>query len=284
LARARLAPQCAHPTHSAWSPHLALQAKMCGSVPLVAPGPALPMDTVGKSAEKPAGHLRLEIASAVSGEVLLPSATAASDWTVRRLKLSIARGVGVEASQQHLLFVGRLLSDSELVSSVLPSGEEITHTLTLIRSLPQVAAQPCTRTLIPDPQVTVSSEDGLMSSVRWRVDSRILKRTDKQLTSPTFELNLGVGLERIPFKLSIFARGSMSFMKCNGWGYMQLKCLQDLPKAAADFSLTAWASPSSDEADRTEDAMATSECTQEHCFATSAAARLPRRQAAERAH
>jgi len=217
-------------------------------------------------------EFQLQICSACSGEVLLKSVAVAADWTIRRLKLAIAHAVGTCATDQFLLFAGRVLADNEVLSSVLPQSRELPHTLMLLRSQPQAAVQRPAEASAAHRHLTVISTGELVSCVRWRVEARDLKRKDFSLTSPMFELNFGDGLEKIPFRITLLASDGRSFARSEGQGCIQLKCLSGLSTAEAHTRVLAWVSSGSESTPVAQETAV----EQEHCFATNAALRLPR--------
>jgi len=217
-------------------------------------------------------QLQVQINSACSGEVLLQSVTVAETWTVRRLKLAIARQVCAEAADQSLLFAGKLLADNEALSTLLPQAGGMPVILMLLRSQPKATTQLSAGASAARRQLIVTSNGEPVSCVRWRIEAQNLKRNDMTLTSPMFELSFGDGLEKVPFKLSLLASDGRSFARSRGQGCIQLKCIDGLPKAAACAGILAKVSSGS------EAIVAAAEATVDHghCFATNAALRLPR--------
>jgi len=206
--------------------------------------------------------LQLQINSACSGEVLLQNVAAEGTWTVRRLKLQIASDSCISFAGQILLFAGRLLADNEVLSTLLPQASEYPHVLMLVRSQPKASAG--------SRQLTVVSNGGPVSCVRWRVEAQNLRRKEMTLTSPMFELNFGDGLDKVPFKLSLLASDDRSFAKSKGRGFIQLKCLNG--EAATCAGVLARVSSSSDGVIAKQEAYV----DHEYCFATNAALKLPR--------
>eukprot|EP00443_Scrippsiella_acuminata_P048434 CAMPEP_0115230622 /NCGR_PEP_ID=MMETSP0270-20121206/32811_1 /TAXON_ID=71861 /ORGANISM="Scrippsiella trochoidea, Strain CCMP3099" /LENGTH=276 /DNA_ID=CAMNT_0002645221 /DNA_START=59 /DNA_END=889 /DNA_ORIENTATION=- len=214
--------------------------------------------------------LQLQINSACSGEVLLQSVAAEGTWTIRRLKLEIARDASTRAADQLLLFAGRLLADNEVLSTLLPQASEYPHVLMLVKSQPQVVAQP--EASADSRKLSVVSDGGPVSCVRWLVEAHNLRRRAMTLTSPMFELSFGDDLDKVPFKLSLMASDDQSFARSQGRGFIQLKCLGGAPKGAACAGVLARVSSGLDVTVAAQEAFV----DQEHCFATNAALKLPR--------
>lgn len=77
----------------------------------------------------------------------------------------------------------------------------------------------------------VFSVSSCIYRVRWTVDARILKSTDREKVSPPFELSFTVPVQ---FKLVLRpksigdGRGQAAFKKCRGLGLVDLRCLAEV--------------------------------------------------------
>lgn len=223
-------------------------------------------------------ELNLQIVSACSGDVLIEKVVAQTKWTVQRLKLAMARMLRCEIAEIHLLSGHRLLLDAEQLRECVPDDISVVpfYTLSMVRTL--LLSKDSTKSLpmTSDSRITVISQGYSTSTLRWLVDGRILRKSDKHQTTPTLELNLRDGLDAVPFKLSIFASGTTSFRKSGGRGFIQMKCMGDLRgtyQALTDISVTV----NSPYGDLGVNGAFFTVCTsQPHNFSTAAAARLPR--------
>lgn len=94
----------------------------------------------------------------------------------------------------------------------------------------------------PDPAVPrapvlqrVMSITSQVYRIRWTVDARKLKSTDREAVSPSFDLSLGVPLQ---FKMVVRpkvvneGRGGASFKKAKGKGAVELRCLAEVDPGA----------------------------------------------------
>jgi hypothetical protein len=72
-----------------------------------------------------------------------------------------------------------------------------------------------------------STADGY-ARIRWTVDARKLKGSDKQLVSPPFNVDLGMRLGPAVFKVLLKASGSSTFKRSLGFGCVQVKCASEL--------------------------------------------------------
>lgn len=68
--------------------------------------------------------------------------------------------------------------------------------------------------------------------VRWTVESKKLRGSDKQAVSPPLEVPMQQGSAAATFKLMLCPRGGDSFKKADGVGQVQLKCCSDLPEGS----------------------------------------------------
>lgn len=90
---------------------------------------------------------------------------------------------------------------------------------------------------------TSFNANDVCSKARWTVDARRLRGNDKQVVSPSFEMCFGDGLPKAVFKLMLYpivvssCKGGASFKMARSWGYVQLKCESELPRADADLSV-----------------------------------------------
>lgn len=97
--------------------------------------------------------------------------------------------------------------------------------------------------VMPQPQTVLikRSDCGSVSWISWYVDARKLRGNDKQAVSPPFDLDLGPDFPNVTFKMMIYpkagdAKAGQSFKKCNGMGYIQLKCEGDVSVEVAQVS------------------------------------------------
>lgn len=64
--------------------------------------------------------------------------------------------------------------------------------------------------------------------IHWTVDARKLRGSDKQLASSNFDVDLGLGLGSVVFKVMLATfGGTQSFKKTGGVGYVQVKCASE---------------------------------------------------------
>mmetsp|Transcript_34395 Transcript_34395/g.97553 ORF Transcript_34395/g.97553 Transcript_34395/m.97553 type:complete len:265 (-) Transcript_34395:72-866(-) len=213
-------------------------------------------------------ELQLQIVGALSGAVVLGAVAASRDWSVRRLRAAIARQDG-SGAHLNLLFDSRLLDDAEVLSSFLPP-DQLLHSLLLVRDLqPKDMPARALAKVGADARVVVRSEGEAVSTLHWCLDKRVLSASGAHHTSQTFQLSLGPGHGEVPFKLAIFATNG-SFKKSRGRGYVQLKCMGEVPAALADVELSASAAAVAAEG-QVEDGVC------RHNFALAVSAKLPRR-------
>lgn len=211
--------------------------------------------------------VKLRVVGALSGETVLESVEASVDWTVRRLKLAIARREG-SGALLGLLFDGTVLEDSMVLSSFLSTAiAECIHTLLLVK-MPR-PLEPVMRALDRRAHhVIVQAGGPCISSLHWQVHQRQLNSSEKMIMAPTFSLSFGEGELQVPFKLAIIAANDTSFRKSRGKGYVQLKRVGGLPAELADVELRV---------DLGQSQIAGAEDVCRHNFANACSARLPQR-------
>lgn len=100
--------------------------------------------------------------------------------------------------------------------------------------LPEV--RPCPDSPVlppPEPLIRTRSVNSAAIRIHWSVSGTKLKSNDRQIVSPTFELNFGEH-SPVPFKLLIFpevsgtGKGCAGFKKAKGHGFIKIKCEKDL--------------------------------------------------------
>jgi hypothetical protein len=180
--------------------------------------------------------------------------------------------MGTGVTELSLLVAGTLLTDAEVLSEVLPQRRGVLHSMMLLRS--QQPASQASGGSAANPDLSVLSNGELTSRVQWRVHTRNLKRKDSSVTSPRFDLHFGNGFEHVPFRISLLASDNRSFAQSHGRGYIQLKCLGGLPMTGCPARVRTWVSSGSEAIPPPPGQSQ----EQEHCFATSAALKLPRRE------
>jgi len=72
-----------------------------------------------------------------------------------------------------------------------------------------------------------STVDGY-ARIRWMVDARKLKSSDKQLVSPPLNVDLGISSGPVAFKVILTASEGSTFKKSRGFGCLQVKCVSEL--------------------------------------------------------
>lgn len=72
-----------------------------------------------------------------------------------------------------------------------------------------------------------STADGFVR-IHWTVDARKLRGSDKQLVSSNFDVDLGLGLGSVVFKVMLATfGGTKPFGRTGGAGYVQVKCVSE---------------------------------------------------------
>jgi hypothetical protein len=72
-----------------------------------------------------------------------------------------------------------------------------------------------------------STTDGY-TRIRWTVDARKLKGSDKKLVSPPETVDLGTSSGTAVFKVMLTASGGSTFRRSEGLGCVQVKCVSEL--------------------------------------------------------
>jgi len=107
-----------------------------------------------------------------------------------------------------------------------------------VASAAPVLAAPATAPA-PQPQTLTRAFSMYSGTYRfhWHVPAHKLRRTDKQIVSPPFELSCGSEFPDVTFKMMIYpnvtndAKGGASFKKAQGKGFVHLKCEAELSEA-----------------------------------------------------
>lgn len=89
-------------------------------------------------------------------------------------------------------------------------------------------AQPMPRQPVLQRVFSVASS---LYRIRWSVDAKKLKSTDREAVSPAFELNFSVPVQFkmvIRPKVTCNARGGASFKKAKGKGSVEVRCLGEI--------------------------------------------------------
>eukprot|EP00440_Ansanella_granifera_P044848 gb/GFBE01048603.1/.p1 GENE.gb/GFBE01048603.1/~~gb/GFBE01048603.1/.p1 ORF type:complete len:395 (+),score=79.93 gb/GFBE01048603.1/:1-1185(+) len=105
--------------------------------------------------------------------------------------------------------------------------------------LPPVVLPAVAKAEVPKPPVLqrAFSVTSAIFRIRWTVDARVLKSTDREKVSPPFELS--VGGVTVEFKMvlrpivSSDGRGGQSFKKAKGKGTVDLRCIHDVDPASS---------------------------------------------------
>jgi hypothetical protein len=72
-----------------------------------------------------------------------------------------------------------------------------------------------------------STVDGY-ARIRWTVDARKLKGSNKQFVSPPLNVDLGMRSGPAVFKVMLTASGGSTFKQTEGFGCVQVKCFSEL--------------------------------------------------------
>jgi hypothetical protein len=155
------------------------------------------------------------VIGALSGD-LVCSLDVEPTFTVRRLKTEISKVKGIPVEMQSIMLCNRQLQDNEKLSSIESATSGNPEVSLIVQSV-GLAKQVVYRT----------DESG--TSIQWKIDKKRLPRNDRQLVSPSFNLNFGELLQNKPFRIVLQAGQLRTFKQSQGKGEVLLKCEHRLP-------------------------------------------------------
>mmetsp|Transcript_45243 Transcript_45243/g.144979 ORF Transcript_45243/g.144979 Transcript_45243/m.144979 type:complete len:276 (-) Transcript_45243:126-953(-) len=220
-------------------------------------------------------QLQLRVTGACSGEVLLNCTSVPKHWTVRRLKLA-ADVLHSQGSDAHFVHGDRLLDDVERLVDVAAGGKDGDAdilNLMLVRT-PTLAPSPPFGSYTDRTAFAAFPRDSSSHAVRWIVDARILRSSERAHVSSPFELKLGDASGSFPFHLSVCAPCGKAFKKSQGRGHILVKSLIALPEHSEHFELFISMCRPGD----VPGAMSSVHVAKKHDFAFAPVAKLPPRE------